>query len=180
MPDGRYRLQAANGLVVEVDAVVLVVPAAIAADLIRPLSTNAANLLGRVRYASVGTAVVAYPRAAVRQIRALTRTGLLVPSSRGRLLKAATFFSAKWPHLADPTHVLVRLSGGSAGAREICDLDDAALAARLHSDLPHLELRHRVGPALYVGLGWLRGHTGRVHPSIGWRRFVRTLGATRD
>ena len=126
---------AANGLVVEVDAVVLAVPAAIAADLIRPLSTNAANLLGRVRYASVGTAVVAYPRAAVRQIRALTRTGLLVPSSRGRLLKAATFLSAKWPHLADPTHVLVRLSGGRAGAREICELDDAALAARLHSDL---------------------------------------------
>lgn len=135
MPDGRYRLQAANGLVVEVDAVALAVPAAIAADLLRPLSTNAANLLGRVRYASVATVVVAYPRAAVRQIRALAGTGLLVPSSRGRLLKAATFLSAKWPHLADPTHVLVRLSGGRAGAREICDLDDAALVARLHSDL---------------------------------------------
>ncbi len=135
MPDGSYCLQAANGLVVEVDAVVLAVPAAIAADLLRPLSTNAANLLGQVRYASVATAVVAYPRAAVRQIRALAGSGLLVPSSRGRLLKAATFLSAKWPHLGDPTHVLVRLSGGRAGARDICALDDAVLVARLHSDL---------------------------------------------
>lgn len=135
MPDGRYRLQAANGLVVEVDAVVLAVPATIAADLIRPLSTNAANLLGKVRHASVATAVVVYPRAAVSQIPALAATGLLVPSSMGRMLKAATFLSAKWPHLADPTHVLVRLSCGRAGAREIDDLDDAALVARLHSDL---------------------------------------------
>lgn len=46
----------------------------IAADLVRPLSTNAANPLGQVRYASVATVVVAYPRAAVRQIR-----GLVVP-----------------------------------------------------------------------------------------------------
>ena len=135
MPDGRYRLQVANGLVVEVDAVVLAVPATIAADLIRPQSTNAANLLGQMRYASVATAVVAYPRAGVSQIPAMAATGLLVPSSRGRLLKAATFLSAKWPHLADPTQVLVRLSCGRAGAREIDDLDDAALVARLHSDL---------------------------------------------
>lgn len=135
MPDGRYLLQVANGPVVEVDAVVLAVPATIAADLIRPQSTNAANLLGQMRYASVATAVVAYPRAGVSQIPAMAATGLLVPSSRGRLLKAATFLSAKWPHLADPTQVLVRLSCGRAGAREIDDLDDAALVARLHSDL---------------------------------------------
>lgn len=133
--DGRYRLETADGLVMEVDAVVLAVPAMVAADLVSPLSTNAANLLGRVRFASVGVVVVAYPRAAVQQIRALAGTGLLVPSSRGRLLKAATFLSTKWPHLADPTHVLVRLSCGRAGAREISDLDDAALVARLHSDL---------------------------------------------
>lgn len=135
MPNGRYRLQTADGLVVEVDAVVLAVPAKIAADLIRPLSTNAANLLGQMRYASVATAVVVYPRAAVSQVQALAATGLLVPSSTGRMLKAATFLSSKWPHLADPTNVLVRLSCGRAGAREICDLDDAALIARLHKDL---------------------------------------------
>jgi oxygen-dependent protoporphyrinogen oxidase len=135
MPDGRYCLQIADGSIVEVDAVVLAVPAAVAADLLRPLSVNAANLLGRVRFASVATVVVAYPGAAMRQIGARTGTGLLVPSSRGRLLKAATFLSAKWPHLADPALTLVRLSGGRADAREICDLDDVALVARLHGDL---------------------------------------------
>ena len=135
LPDGRYRIQAGDGLALEVDAVVLAVPASVAADLVRPLSTNAASLLAGVRFASVVTAVVAYPLAAVRQVKALAGTGLLVPSSRGRLLKAATFLSTKWPHLDDPTHVLVRLSGGRAGAAEIGDLDDGALLARLHSDL---------------------------------------------
>ncbi|WP_411283753.1 protoporphyrinogen oxidase [Lapillicoccus sp.] len=135
LPDGRYCVQGANALVVEVDAVVLAVPAAVAADLVRPLSADAANLLGRVRSASVATAVVAYPRAAVCRVRALSGTGLLVPSSRGRLLKAATFLSTKWPHLDDPDHVLVRLSSGRADTPETGDLDDAALVARLHNDL---------------------------------------------
>jgi oxygen-dependent protoporphyrinogen oxidase len=135
MPDGRYQLQTADGVVLEVDAVVLAVPAPIAADLLRPLSTKAADLLGQVRYASVATIVAVYPLAAVSQTPALAATGLLVPSSKGRLLKAATFLSAKWPHLADPSHVLVRLSCGRAGASEIGELDDAALVARLHSDL---------------------------------------------
>ena len=135
IPDGRFGLQLADGVVVEVDAVVLAVPAKVAADLIRALSTTAADLLGRVRYASVATAVVAYPRAGVGQVEALAGNGLLVPSSRGRMLKAATFLSVKWPHLADPTHVLVRLSGGRAGGPDVGELDDAALVTRLHNDL---------------------------------------------
>lgn len=135
LPDGRFRLQIADGLNVEVDGVVLAVPARIAADLLRPLSQNAANILGGVRYASVATAIILYPRAGVKEIRALSGTGLLVPSTKGRLLKAATFLTTKWPHLTDPNYFLVRLSSGRADEREIEKLDDAALVARLHSDL---------------------------------------------
>jgi len=133
--DGRYELEATNGLVIEADAIVLAVPAKIAADLIRPFSQNAVEMLGHVRYASVATAVVAYPRALVTKVRALTGTGLLVPSSRHRLLKAATFLSTKWPHLIDPTYALVRFSSGRVGEQEIDSLDDAALVARLHNDM---------------------------------------------
>lgn len=135
LPDGRFRLQIADGLDVEVDGVVLAVPARIATDLLRPLSQSAADILGRVRYASVATAIVLYPRAGVKEIRALSGTGLLVPSARGRLLKAATFLSTKWPHFADPNYFLVRLSSGRADEQEIEKLDDAALVAQLHHDL---------------------------------------------
>lgn len=135
LPAGRFGVQLADGTVLEADAVVLAVPATIAADLVRPLSPTSADLLGGIRFASVATVVVAYPRAAVRQVLALAGTGLLVPSSRGCLLKAATFLSTKWPHLADLTQVLVRLSVGRAGGPDLGALDDAALVARLHGDL---------------------------------------------
>ncbi len=135
MSDGRYQLQTTDGLVTEVDAVVLAVPSMIAGDLIRPFAQNSADMLGQVRYASVATAVVAYPRALIRNVRALTGTGLLVPSSRHRLLKAATFLSTKWPHLIDPNYFLVRFSSGRFGERDIDNLDDAALVTRLHSDM---------------------------------------------
>lgn len=135
MSDGRYELHSTNGLVMKADAIVLAVPAKIAAELIRPFSQNAAEMLGYVRYASVATAVVAYPRALATKVRALNGTGLLVPSSRHRLLKAATFLSTKWPHLIDPTYFLVRFSSGRVGEQEIDNLDDATLVARLHSDM---------------------------------------------
>lgn len=135
LPDGRFRLQTSNGLSPDVHAVVLAVPARIATDIVRPLSQKASDILAQVRYATVATTIIAYPRAEVEKIRALSGTGLLVPSSRGRLLKAATFLSTKWPHLADPKYVLVRLSSGRADERKIENLDDPALVARLHSDL---------------------------------------------
>ena len=133
--DGRYELQTTNGLITETDAIVLAVPTRIAAELIRPFSQNAANMLGQVRYASVATAVVAYPHALITKVRALSGTSLIVPSSRRRLLKAATFLSTKWPHLIDPTYALVRFSCGRIGEQEIENLDDAALVARLHGDM---------------------------------------------
>lgn len=135
MSDGRYELHSTSGLVAEVDAVVLAVPTRIAAELIKPFSQSAADMLGQVRYASVATAVVAYPRASINKVRALTGTGLLVPTSRRRLLKAATFLSAKWPHLTDPTYAFVRFSSGRVGEQEIDNLDDAALVARLQIDM---------------------------------------------
>lgn len=135
LPNDRYQLQERNGSVFEVDAVVLAVPARVAANLVRPLSPNAADILGRIRYASVATVLVAYPRGDVKEIEALSGTGLLVPSTRERLLKAATFLTTKWSHLADPEYVLMRLSSGRADERKIEKLEDSALIARLHSDL---------------------------------------------
>jgi oxygen-dependent protoporphyrinogen oxidase len=135
MRDGSYCVRAADGSVVWADAVVLAVPAAIAADLLRPVSADAANLLEQVRFASVATVVVAYPAAVLRHISSRIGTSLLVPSARGRVLKAATVLSAKWPHLADPDRILMRLSAGRTDAQDIWDFDDASLVDRLHRDL---------------------------------------------
>jgi len=135
LPNGRFQIQESSGKTMEVDGVVLAVPARIAAQIIRPVSQKAANILEQIRYASVATALVAYPLDAVGGVKALSGTGLLVPSTRGRLLKAATFLTTKWSHLADPNYFLMRLSSGRADEGEIEKLEDSALVAGLHSDL---------------------------------------------
>ncbi len=135
LPNGRYQIAETNGNIIEVDAVVLAVPARVAANLIRSLSQNAAHVLEKIRYASVATVLVAYPLEAVKDAGALKATGLLVPSNSGRILKAATFLTTKWSHLADPKYFLMRLSSGRADEREIEKLEDSQLVARLHNDL---------------------------------------------
>jgi oxygen-dependent protoporphyrinogen oxidase len=135
LADGRFQLQMADRSIREVDAVALALPARVAAKLIAGFSETAAEILASIRYATVATIVLAYPLAAVRGVQALQGTGLLVPSSRRRLLKAATFLTTKWPHLYDANYFLMRLSSGRADEEEIESLDDVELVARLHRDL---------------------------------------------
>ncbi len=135
LPSGRYVVKTSTDGSTEVDAVILAVPAQVAAKIIRPLTHAVALLLEKIRYASVATVIVSYPRAAVDGLKAFQGTGLLVPSSMKRLLKAATFVSTKWLHMADPEIVLVRLSCGRANEKVIAAMNDAELVARLHADL---------------------------------------------
>lgn len=135
VPNGRYEVKASDGAIEEVDAVVIAVPARIAAKIVRPLSHVATSLLEKVRYASVATVIVAYPKSAIEGLKAFKGTGLLVPSSKKRLLKAATFVSTKWAHMEDPNLVLVRLSCGRANEKVIEKLNDVELVSKLHADL---------------------------------------------
>ena len=135
LTNGRYELKTSAEGIDEVDAVVIAVPARIAATMVRPLSHVATVLLEKVRYASVATVIVAYPKSAIEGLKAFKGTGLLVPSSKKRLLKAATFVSTKWSHMADPDVVLVRLSCGRANEKVIENINDIELVAKLHADL---------------------------------------------
>jgi oxygen-dependent protoporphyrinogen oxidase len=135
LPSGRYVVKTLTDGSTEVDAVVLTVPARVAAKMVRSLSHVATALLEKIRYASVATVIVSYPTAAIDGLNAFKGTGLLVPSSRKRLLKAATFVSTKWSHMVDPDVVLVRLSCGRANEKVIETMNDDELVAKLHSDL---------------------------------------------
>ena len=135
LANDRYLVNVLNGTPVEVDGVVLAVPARIAATLVRSLSLEAANLLSKIKYATVATVIVAYSRAEIEANPALKGTGLLVSSSSGRLLKAATFVSSKWSHMNNSSNYLMRLSCGRLNENEIEKLDDDELVARLQRDL---------------------------------------------
>ncbi|MGV1008705.1 MAG: protoporphyrinogen oxidase [Dermatophilaceae bacterium] len=136
---GRYAVfLAEDPAPVRADAVVLAVPSRVAAGLLTQLSPTAADALGGQRFATVATVAAAFPRQAAGACRALSGTGILMPSTSPRVLKAATFFGTKWPHLAGAQDYLLRMSAGRVGSRAVDDLDDAALVAALLGDLRDL------------------------------------------
>jgi oxygen-dependent protoporphyrinogen oxidase len=144
-----------------VDAVILAVPAKPAARLLAGAGTEAEAL----EYASVALAGLALPPGTDLP----DLSGFLVPPGEGTLVKAATFFTTKWPHLGADGPVIVRVSLGRAGEEARLQLDDASLLA-----IARRELAELIGAGLPEPVdSWVQrwggglpqytpGHAGRV------------------
>ncbi|MGC5017653.1 protoporphyrinogen oxidase [Micromonospora sp. DT47] len=116
---------------VEADAVVLTVPARPAARLLADLAPEVAVTVGGLDYASVALVTLALPEPALPEL-----SGFLVPATEGLLIKASTFFTTKWGHLARPDGIaLVRASVGRYGDETQLQLADDDLVATVHREL---------------------------------------------
>jgi protoporphyrinogen/coproporphyrinogen III oxidase len=115
------------------DRVVLALPAAPAARLMGDLAPTAAAGLRELGTASVAVVALAYDRADVAGVP--EGSGVLVPRVEGRLVKAATWSSRKWPHLAEAEPFLLRASVGRIDDRRGMDLDDEELARRVDAEV---------------------------------------------
>ncbi|MFI1195641.1 protoporphyrinogen oxidase [Micromonospora sp. NPDC020750] len=116
---------------VEVDAVVLAVPARPAARLLAGIAPEAAATVGALDYASVALVTLALPEPALPAL-----SGFLVPATEGLLIKASTFFTTKWGHLARPAGLaLVRASVGRYGEEASLQVTDADLVDTVHREL---------------------------------------------
>jgi len=124
---------AADPEYLDADAVIVATPAAPAARLLREAASEAAGGLAEIPYASMAIVTLAF-RAV--DFPAQRRSGYLVPAVDGRVVKAATFSTVKWPHLAAqaPVHV-VRCSVGRSGDVAILQRDDEDLAALAAAEL---------------------------------------------
>lgn len=136
-PDG-WALTAGSGGAPEsvtADGVVLAVPAAPASRLLLREVPTAAAELESIDYASVATVTLAYRRSAFPVPP--EGSGYLVPSVEGRAVKAATFTTNKWPHLADAAAdtVIVRCSLGRYGEEHTLQRPDAELVATAMTEL---------------------------------------------
>ncbi|MGH3319199.1 MAG: protoporphyrinogen oxidase [Streptosporangiaceae bacterium] len=120
---------------VEADAVVLALPARPAGRLLADDVPRAAAELASIDYASVAIVTLAYDRAAFPA--PLDGSGYLVPPASGRDVKAVTFSTTKWPHLADtaPDTVVVRCSLGRYGEEGTLQRDDEELVAAAMAEL---------------------------------------------
>jgi oxygen-dependent protoporphyrinogen oxidase len=115
------------------DAVIVAVPAAPAARLLSRTVPAASTALSQIPYASMAIITLAYRAGDFPETR---RSGYLVPALDGRAVKAVTFSTVKWPHLAGhaPVHV-VRCSVGRTGETALLQRDDADLAALAAAEL---------------------------------------------
>ncbi|GLV50691.1 protoporphyrinogen oxidase [Thermobispora bispora] len=120
---------------IEADGVVLAVPARVAARLLRREVPGAAAELSGIGYASVAIVTLAYPKAVFP--RTTVGSGYLIPPVERRPVKAVTFSSVKWPHLAEADRdlVFVRCSIGRLGEEMLLQRDDAELAALAQEEL---------------------------------------------
>jgi oxygen-dependent protoporphyrinogen oxidase len=124
--------------VVEADAVILAVPATAAGRLLGAEVPAAAAELARIEYASMAIVTLAYARGAFPEVP--SQSGYLVPPVEGRQVKAATFSSVKWPHLAeaDPNLVILRCSIGRLGEEHLLQRDDAELVALAMAEIAEI------------------------------------------
>ena len=130
---------------IDADAVILAVPARPAARLLTgvPGTSAAVTAFGEISYASMAIVTLAYPRSAFpgAGLAALGWSGYLVPAVDGRAVKAVTFSSVKWPHLAEVTAPgaepleVVRCSVGRIGEEALVQRADEDLAAVAAAEL---------------------------------------------
>jgi protoporphyrinogen/coproporphyrinogen III oxidase len=122
------------------EAVVLAVPAPVAADLLQPHDDEAAGLLAKISYASVTLVTLRVPTDALAS--PLAGTGFLVPRRSAPpsggdawAVTAVTYLSEKWPHLATEGEVLLRASLGRYGDDRTEEWSDDEVVARAWSEL---------------------------------------------
>jgi oxygen-dependent protoporphyrinogen oxidase len=122
------------------DAVVLAVPAPVAAELLEPHDDEAAGLLGSISYASVSLVTFRVPADGLAS--PLSGTGFLVPrrsppppGGDAWAVTAVTYLSEKWPHLATEGEVLLRASLGRYGDDRANEWNDDEVIARAWREL---------------------------------------------
>jgi len=130
---------------VDADAVILAVPGRPAGRLLAgiPGASAAVTAFGQIRYASMAIVTLAYPRSAFpgSGLAALGWSGYLVPAVDGRAVKAVTFSTVKWPHLATSAMPgarpleIVRCSVGRIGQETLLQRADDELAALAAAEL---------------------------------------------
>lgn len=125
---GGYDVALSTGEQLHADAVLLTVPANVAARLVEGLVPAVAAELEAIEYSSAAVVALAYDRADVPH--PMDATGFLVPQAEGMPITGSTWVSSKWPHTAPPEKVLLRAYLTPSGDRDwMQEPDEAILAA---------------------------------------------------
>jgi oxygen-dependent protoporphyrinogen oxidase len=115
------------------DAVVLAVPADVAARVLTAVAPDSSALLGRIRYASVALATLSFSATDIPSTP--SGSGYLVPVAAQRHVTACSFGSSKWAHWGGRGRIVLRASLGRDGDEHALASDDEALVAMALADV---------------------------------------------
>ena len=124
---GRFLVELSGGARREADALIIATPAYETARLVGPLDPAFQEMLGLIPFASTVVIHLAWRRADVDH--PLDGHGYLIPSVENSDLVACTWSSQKWPGRAPKDMVLMRLSAGRFGRRDLLGKRDEELFA---------------------------------------------------
>jgi oxygen-dependent protoporphyrinogen oxidase len=134
-----------------VDAVAICVEGSRGGALIEALAPESARLIGSMPSASVASIALAWSKEFPLPPDS---SGVLIPSSQGTTLSAATWWSLKWPHTGDS--FVIRAFVGRSGHHDALDLTDETLAGKALQDLRRF-LGHVPDPGSVVVSRWPGG-----------------------
>jgi protoporphyrinogen/coproporphyrinogen III oxidase len=122
--------------VLDVDAVVLAIPAPAAARLLSEAAPSAARASAEIELASSVVVALAYRREDAAGLP--PTSGALIATGEPLAAKAFTHSTNKWSHLSPDGLVRLRASLGRFGEAATLQVDDAELVRRVRSDLATL------------------------------------------
>jgi len=140
-PEASGWLVSTTGQAEHFDAVIVAIPGAAAASVLREASAGLSTELEAIQYSSSITVVMGYDLE-VRQSLPLG-FGFLVPRSEGKRLLAATFVHNKFPHRAPEDRALLRCFFAGSNAENVWDLSEQQIVHIVRE-----ELRQILGPQI--------------------------------
>ncbi|HEY1785358.1 MAG TPA: protoporphyrinogen oxidase, partial [Pirellulales bacterium] len=139
--DGRWQIRFSTGGAPAdqswaADAVILAVPAHVAAATVKPVSAELADELAAIPYADAVVVSVGFCRDQIAH--PLDGFGVVVPAREGRSILAVSFGSVKFPGRAPAGQVLLRVFVGGACQPELARLDDESIRRLVLKELGEL------------------------------------------
>jgi protoporphyrinogen/coproporphyrinogen III oxidase len=128
-----YRLHLKDDSILEVDQVILAVPAYVAAQLVRPFASEAAQWLDEIRYVSTGTVSFGYRLTDIK--RPLDGFGVVIPTHEKRQINAITWTSTKFTGRAPEDYALIRVFFGGTRTAALMDKSDEEILQIARTEL---------------------------------------------